>query len=477
MRVYPRISLILTLIVLAIGGFSSHTVVYAATDIPSTKDQIRLSYAPLVKKTAPAVVNIYTKTVVQERARNPLFNDPFFQRFFGESFGLQMGQPKAKVQNSLGSGVIVNAAGVIVTNYHVIEGADQIRVVLPDRREFDASVIGSDERTDLAVLSIDTQGELLPFIEFQDSDSLEVGDLVLAIGNPFGVGQTVTSGIVSALARTQVGVADVGSFIQTDAAINPGNSGGALVSMDGRLVGINTAIFSNSGGSLGIGFAVPSNMVRFVIDGLEHGGRIERPWLGAWGQAVTSDMAEPLGFDRPMGVLINGLWPAAAAARGGVMIGDVILRVNGRMVHDPKELEFRIASLAIGGQAVVNAVRGGINHTFRLELERPPDDPPRDLSEISGKTPLSGASVLNFNPAVAEEFQLDRFIPGVLIVRIKRGTAASRLGFRPGDRILSINEEDIPSVSIMMEVMRSGFKEWQIMVDRNGRQLNLVVGP
>ncbi|MBT6826579.1 MAG: trypsin-like serine protease, partial [Rhodospirillales bacterium] len=307
----------------------------AWAQVPETQEQITLSYAPLVKQTAPAVVNIYTKTVVQERARNKLFSDPFFKQFFGDSLGLQLGEPKAKVKNSLGSGVIIDPDGTIVTNNHVIEGADQIRIVLPDRREFDATVVGADERTDLAVLHIETNGTPLPFIAFQDSDGLEVGDLVLAIGNPFGVGQTVTSGIVSALARTQVGVADVGSFIQTDAAINPGNSGGALVSMSGKLVGINTAIFSNSGGSLGIGFAVPSNMVRFVIEGLEHGGRVVRPWMGAWGQAVTSDMAEPLGFDRPMGVLINGIWQGAAADRGDIQVGDVVLQVNGRDVNDP----------------------------------------------------------------------------------------------------------------------------------------------
>ncbi len=475
MRLKHRIvAIVMTLVLGQAAGYSA--VWAGTTQVPASESEITLSYAPLVKKTAPAVVNIYTRTVVKERSRNPLFSDPFFKRFFGENFGLQFGQPRTKVQNSLGSGVIVDADGIIITNNHVIEGADQIRVVLPDRREFDATVIGTDDRTDLAVLKIDANGTPLPFIEFQDSDSLEVGDLVLAIGNPFGVGQTVTSGIVSALARTQVGVADVGSFIQTDAAINPGNSGGALVSMDGRLVGINTAIFSNSGGSLGIGFAVPSNMVRFVMEGLEHGGHVMRPWLGAWGQTVTSDMAEPLGFDRPRGVLINGLWPGAAAEKADLRLGDVILRVNGRDVNDPKELEFRIASLPIGGQAVLDVSRSGTSQILNIDLVTPPEDPPRQFTEISGNTPLSGASVLNFNPAVAEEFRIERFVPGVLIVQVVRGTPAGRLGFRPGDRLMTINGDDIPTVARMMEVMESGLTEWNIKIDRAGRPLSLVIG-
>ncbi|MEK9725327.1 MAG: trypsin-like peptidase domain-containing protein, partial [Rhodospirillaceae bacterium] len=218
-----------------------------------------------------------------------LFDDPFFKRFFGDGFGVPLNQPETRRQNSLGSGVIVDPAGVIVTNRHVIQGADEIQVILADRREFRATVMATDAKTDLAVLNVDTGGRKLPHIELQDSDDLEVGDLVLAIGNPFGVGQTVTSGIVSALARTRVGISDYQFFIQTDAAINPGNSGGALVTMDGRLAGVNTAIFSRGGGSIGIGFAIPANMVASVINAAVAGGEIHRPWLGAAGQLVTSE--------------------------------------------------------------------------------------------------------------------------------------------------------------------------------------------
>ncbi|MEQ8195082.1 MAG: trypsin-like peptidase domain-containing protein, partial [Rhodospirillales bacterium] len=294
----------------------------AEKTLPHSRGQIELSFAPLVKKVAPAVVNIYSRKVVKTRRFSRLFEDPFFRRFFGDGLGFD--EPERRVQNSLGSGVIIQNDGLIVTNHHVIAGADEIIVVLPDRREFEATLVGSDERTDLAVLRIGVGTEKLPVLTWRDSDALEVGDLVLAIGNPFGVGQTVTSGIVSAVARTKVSDSGPTYFIQTDAAINPGNSGGALVTLDGRLVGINTAIFSQSGGSHGIGFAIPANMVRAVVSGLTKGGRLVRPWFGAWGQAVTADIAASLGLARPRGVMINEVYAGGPAGRAGIAVGDVI---------------------------------------------------------------------------------------------------------------------------------------------------------
>ncbi len=233
---------------------------------------MQLSFAPVVKTTAPAVVNVYSKTLAAQDTQLGLFNDPFFRQFFGDRGNFR--RPRKQVENSLGSGVIVDSSGLIVTNNHVIRGGTDIRVVLADKREFEAKLLLADERSDLAVLKIEVGEEELAALSFGDSDNLEVGDLVLAIGNPFGVGQTVTSGIVSALARTQVGISDYQFFIQTDAAINPGNSGGALVNMAGELVGINTAIFSRSGGSIGIGFSIPSNMVRTVVQSAESGTKI-----------------------------------------------------------------------------------------------------------------------------------------------------------------------------------------------------------
>src|SRR5215469_265713 len=283
-----------------------------AQTAPRSREAIRLSFAPIVKQAAPAVVNVFSRRVVRTSA-SPFADDPFFRRFFGDRspFGI----PQERVQNSLGSGVVIDPDGIIVTNHHVIQEGQEITVVLSDRREFEAKVLRSDERTDLAVLKIDPKGERLPTLEIGDSDALQVGDLVLAIGNPFGVGQTVTSGIVSAVARTNIGISDYRFFIQTDAAINPGNSGGALVSMDGRLVGINTAIFArDGGGSIGIGFAIPANMVRSVIANL-NGDKIVRPWFGASGQNVTADIANSLGLPHPTGVLLADVYPGSPAER------------------------------------------------------------------------------------------------------------------------------------------------------------------
>src|SRR5512143_2917424 len=269
-----------------------------------TQSELRLSYAPVVQHVAPAVVNVYAAKVVQNR--NPLLDDPIFRRFFGVPGGPGGNQ----VQRSLGSGVIVDASGLIVTNNHVIEGADEVKVSLADKREFEATLVLKDQRSDLAVLRIKDGREKFPTLEFANSDALQVGDVVLAIGNPFGVGQTVTHGIVSALARTQVGITDYQFFIQTDAAINPGNSGGALVDLAGRLVGLNTAIFSRSGGSQGIGFAIPVNMVKVVVASAKTGGKaVARPWLGAKVQAVTPDIADSMGLKRPSGALVANVAP------------------------------------------------------------------------------------------------------------------------------------------------------------------------
>src|SRR5437763_6779219 len=286
--------------------------------VPASAAELRLSYAPIVQRVQPAVVNVYAAKMVQNR--NPLLDDPIFRRFFGVP-----GQQPEQMQRSLGSGVLVDATGRVVTNSHVIEGADQVKVSLADKREFEAEMVLKDSRSDLAVLRIKAEKERFPALEFADSDALEVGDVVLAIGNPFAVGQTVTHGIVSAVARTQVGITDYQFFIQTDAAINPGNSGGALVDLSGRLVGINTAIFSRSGGSQGIGFAIPANMVKVVVASAKGGGTsVRRPWLGARLQAVTPDLAEGLGLKRPAGALVSSIVPDGPAAKAGLKAGDLI---------------------------------------------------------------------------------------------------------------------------------------------------------
>ncbi|HYD31469.1 MAG TPA: Do family serine endopeptidase, partial [Azospirillaceae bacterium] len=395
--------------------------------MPESRQQITLSFAPLVHQAAPAVVNVYTRKVVREQnPLAPLFADPFFQRFFGDA--MPPGMNRERVQNSLGSGVIVRPDGLIVTNDHVVKGSDAITVVLADRREFEATVVSTDSRTDLALLRIDAGGQRLPYLELRDSDEVEVGDLVLAIGNPFGVGQTVTSGIVSAVARTASGITDYNFFIQTDAAINPGNSGGALVGMDGRLVGINTAIYSRSGGSLGIGFAIPANMVRTVVEAVASGGRVVRPWLGVSGQSVTADMAHALGLPRPAGVLINGIEEASPAGQAGLKTGDVVTAVNGREVDDPEAMRFRIATLPVGGQAALSVMRGGQTRELSFGLIAPPETPARDTTELKGRHPMGGATVANLSPALAEEIRFEGTARGVVVLAVERGSAAGQVG-------------------------------------------------
>src|SRR6187401_1114390 len=333
------------------------------------QSELRLSYAPVVQQVAPAVVNVYAAKVVQNR--NPLLDDPIFRRFFGVPGGLGN-----QVQRSLGSGVIVDSGGLIVTNNHVIEGADEVKVSLADKREFEAILVLKDPRTDLAILRVKDGHERFPVLDFADSDALQVGDLVLAIGNPFGVGQTVTHGIVSALARTQVGVSDYQFFIQTDAAINPGNSGGALVDMTGKLVGINTAIFSRSGGSQGVGFAIPANMVKVVVASAKGGGTaVKRPWLGAKLQAITPEIAEGLGIKRAQGVLVAGVSEKSPAARAGLKTGDLIVAIDGQTVEDQNAFDYRFATKPLGGAAQIGILRSGKEMTLKIALEIAPETP------------------------------------------------------------------------------------------------------
>ena len=436
--------------------------------VPTSRVQVELSYAPLVKKVAPAVVNIYTKKVVR-RPISPFMRDPFFRRFFGQRSG-----GGRRIVTALGSGVIVDPKGLIVTNYHVIKGAEKITVVLADRNEFSARIVQADKRSDLAVLRIKPRGYRLKALRFRDSDELEVGDIVLAIGNPFGVGQTVTSGIVSALARTVVGISDFRSFIQTDAAINPGNSGGALVTLDGRLVGINTAIYSRAGGSIGIGFAIPSNMVARVV-AAARGGKLVRPWLGATGQTVTSDIAASLGLKRPRGVLINRIFPGGAAARGGLRVGDIVTAINGREVRDGQELRFRIATLAVGGSATLRILRRGREQALRVALQRPPEDRSRNATLIRGRNPFAGATIANLSPALAEELGVKGGFRGVVLMKVAKGSLARRFRLAPGDVILAVNGKSIGTVRQFRSVLARGAEIWEVIIRRSGRRIRFTL--
>jgi serine protease Do len=449
----------------------------AETRVPADRAEVQLSFAPLVKRAAPAVVNIYTRKVVTVRERvNPFMNDPFLRQFFGEQFGFGQSVPRERVENSLGSGVVIDPSGIIVTNTHVIDGADEITVVLSDRREFAAAVVGRDPRTDISVLRIDVGGQRLPYLEFGDADALEVGDLVLAIGNPFGFNQTVTSGIVSALARTSLGVSDYGFFIQTDAAINPGNSGGALIDMQGRLVGINSAIYSKGGaGSIGIGFAIPSPMVKAVAAGILAHGRPVRSWLGASGETLTPDTAESLGLDHPTGAMIDEVFSGGPAAHAGLKSGDVVLSINGREVQDAAALRYRLATVPVGAEANLTVLRRGERLNLAAKLIEPPETPPRDATQIAGRTPLTGAEIANLNPALAEEAGVRIDKGGVILTRVERGSIAARLGFRPGDRLDIINRRHIDTVAAAVKILGQGSKGWRIEILRGGERLAVNV--
>ena len=458
-----RILFLVVPIVLALGAATQT----AERQVPVSNMEVKLSFAPIVKRVAPAVVNVHASRVV-ERRTSPPFSDPFFRRFFGDRSG---GPSRQRVQRSLGSGVIIDSSGILVTNNHVIANADEIKVTLADRREFECDIILKDERTDLAILKIrDGQGSF-PFLEFADSDAVEVGDLVLAIGDPFGVGQTVTNGIVSALSRTQVGVSDYQFFIQTDAAINPGNSGGALIDMDGLLVGINTAIYSRSGGSNGIGFAIPSNMVEVVVDSAERGEHVRLPWVGAIFQDVTPDIADGLGLDRPRGALVAQIIPDSPADSARLATGDLVISIDDVEIGGPKGLNYRLATKGIGASVKVGIIREGQEYFATMALEPAPESVPRDELVVPSGSPFSGATVVNLSPAVAEELGYEGDRNGVIISSVEKGSSAARAGFRSGDIIVGVNDVEIESTRQLVATTGQSASQWRMTIERSGRIL------
>jgi Do/DeqQ family serine protease len=437
-------------------------------EVPPSRAAAQYSFAPIVKMAAPAVVNVYVRARVPTFV-SPFADDPLFRRFFGESLGM----PRERMQNSLGSGVIVTADGIVVTNTHVVKigGAAEIRIALADRREFDAKVIQQDEKSDIAVLRIEGGDGRFPFLEFEDSDKVEVGDQVLAIGNPFGIGQTVTSGIISALARTDVGKS-AQVFLQTDAAINPGNSGGALVDMGGRIVGINTAIFSRSGGSHGVGFAIPSNLVRLIVDSAVSGRKLERPWLGVKLDAVTRDVAEALGLDRVSGALVARMSANSPAAAAGMQAGDVIVAVDGHEVIDPRAVDYRLVTRGIGQSARLDVVRKGRRLAVNVTLRVPPQPGKDDVRNLSGVHPFDGARVSNILPGVADELGLDEQ-EGVVILSLRPGSTAARIGFRPGDIIQQVGRDRIEKVLDLENALKERPREWIVLLKRGGQAIRL----
>jgi Do/DeqQ family serine protease len=448
-------------------------VTAAAADeraVPASPAQVHLSFAPIVAKVRPSVVNVYASRV-EAMPRNPFADDPFFRHFFGD----QEQPQNSRVTQSLGSGVIVDSSGLVVTNYHVIEGMTQVKVALSDKREYEAEIALGDKRTDLAVLKLKGAENLTP-LELGDSDAIEVGDFVIAIGNPFGVGQSVTQGIVSALARTQVGVNDYGFFIQTDAAINPGNSGGALVDTWGRLVGINSAIYSRSGGSMGIGFAIPVNMVKSVIATAKAGGTVvKRPWLGAKLQDVTKDIADSLGLDRPVGAAVASLERGSPAAEAGLKSGDVITAVDGQSVDDAAGVDFRIGVKPIGGAAALSVLRDGKTLILPVKLKAAPETTPRGVVRLATRSPFQGAEVMNLSPAVLDELSLDvttlGVAEGVIVADVGSGTPAAEFGLQKGDVVLVVNGAEIHETRDLVAVTAQKSRVWDLTIVRSGQTI------
>ncbi|MBB4187845.1 Do/DeqQ family serine protease [Sinorhizobium terangae] len=430
--------------------------------VPESRAEMQLSFAPLVKQTANAVVNVYAERVVERRS---IFSgDPFFEEFFGQRM-----PNRTEKQSSLGSGVIVGRNGVVVTNNHVIEGADDIKVALADGRELPCKIMLKDDRVDLAVLKIQSDG---PFdiIPIGDSDAVEVGDLVLAMGNPFGVGQTVTSGIVSALARNQINSGDFGFFIQTDAAINPGNSGGGLIDMKGQLIGINTAIFSRGGGSNGVGFAIPANLVKvFVASAESGGGSFIRPFIGATFEPVTSEVADALGLDRARGALVTAVAADGPAAAAGLKPGQVVTAVNGIAVEHPDALGYRLTTVGIGHEARVTISENGKTRDVVLKLERAPETSPRDERLIEGRNPFAGAVVANLSPRLAEELRMPTSLRGVVVTEINRGSPAARIGLQPKDIVRSVNGTEIDTSKTLESVTAEDASLWRVEIERDGQ--------
>ena len=437
-----------------------------AETVPQSQPQIYLSFAPVVRAAAPAVVNIYAQRVVAQRV-SPFADDPFFGGLFRD-----FGQVTPRVQNALGSGVILSDDGIVVSNFHVVGNATEIRVILNDRREYDADIILTDEESDLAVLKLRGATDL-PVLAFADSDAVEVGELVLAIGNPFGVGQTVSSGIISGLARSGIAVGSGrGYFIQTDAPINPGNSGGALVDMQGRLVGVNTAIITRSGASHGIGFAIPANLVVQVVEQARAGrNRFQRPWAGVTAQAVDASLAEAFDQRIPEGVVLLDLHPDSPLAQAGLLRGDVVLMVDGAPVNSGPEMMFRLAARGLDAQSELTYRRGLDTLRAEIDLIAPPDSPDRQARTVEGRVALRGLSVVRINPAVIAEYGLAPSVEGILVTEL--ADLAARTGLLPGDVLLSINGEQVTTTEDVIRAARTQTRNWQIEALRDGRRVLL----
>jgi len=439
----------------------------AETRVPQSQAEISLGFAPLVKQAAPAVVNIYAKIVRQAQQRSPFMNDPFFDDFFRN-----FSNPRPRVESSLGSGVILSEDGIVVSNYHVVAMATEIRVVTTDKREYEARVVLADQASDLAILQLEEVSDL-PFLDLRNSDQVEVGELALAIGNPFGVGQTVSSGIVSGLARSGTASGEgFGYYIQTDAPINPGNSGGALIDVNGDLIGINTRILSRSGGSNGIGFAIPANLVREFVKQARAGSEgFQRPWAGMAGQPVDADLAGSLGMELPEGMVISELHPQSPFAKAGFEVGDVITEVDGEVVNSPSEMVFRMSVAGLDGTSLVTRLRGEDRETLVVEMFTAPNDPPARSVVMNDKSVLPGLTVGLINPVAIVRLQLPLSATGVAV--LDPGPYAARAGVRAGDILLAINGEAVSASEDVPALLEEAGRRLRFDLNRRGQRVSL----
>lgn len=439
----------------------------AETRVPQSQAEISLGFAPLVKQAAPAVVNIYAKIVRQQQQRSPFMNDPFFEDFF-RGFS----NPRPRVESSLGSGVILSEDGVVVSNYHVVAMATEIRVVTTDKREYEARVVLADQASDLAILQLE-EAKGLPFLYLRNSDQVEVGELALAIGNPFGVGQTVSSGIVSGLARSGTASGEgFGYYIQTDAPINPGNSGGALIDVNGDLIGINTRILSRSGGSNGIGFAIPANLVREFVKQARNGAEeFQRPWAGMAGQPVDADLAGSLGMELPEGMVISELHPKSPFAKAGFEVGDVITEVDGEVVNSPSEMVFRMSVAGLDGTSMVTRLRSETRETLVVEMFTAPNDPPARSVVMNENSVLPGLTVGLINPVAIVRLQLPLSATGVAV--LDPGPYAARAGIRAGDILLAINGAEVIASEDVPNLLEQAGRRLRFDLNRRGQRVSL----
>ncbi len=435
----------------------------------------KTSFAPVVKAVLPSVVNISSSKVVKAQGIEPMQMDPMFRQFFGQQGDGRFRTPKDQREKSLGSGVIVSPEGYILTNNHVVDGATDVRVTLADKREFQARIVGTDPKTDVAVLKIDAN-ELAP-LTIGDSSKVEVGDVAIAVGDPFGVGQTVTKGIISAKGRGGLGIEDYEDFLQTDAPINPGNSGGALVNDRGELIGINTAIISHgSGGSQGIGFAVPANLARQVMDQILKNGKVVRAYLGILPQDVTPGMAKAFGEKDARGIVVGDVTPDSPAQHSGIERGDILLELDGKPVADSNALRMTISMMPPGSTIKLKVMRNGSQHDLTVKLAEMPTETAKLNShdDEGNNTALDGVEVTGLNPQIAEQLNLPPSTTGVVVSGVDPSSKMADSGLREGDVIQEVNHQQVKNISEFQSAVRKAGDSPLLLVNRGGRTLYIA---